>query len=183
MASLSKPSRTSASRAASNARRVYEKGPSVRVDFDQSGADAALDGILEAAYAAVRPAAQAGAQTLYVEALLRCPVSAEAHVFYGRDSVRTGQTWTFQPGNLRNSIYQAFSKDNSVEMAGGYAKATYHIAWNHQDAPYGHMVEFGTSRAAPHPFLRPAYDSASPDAIEDAKDEFAKQMRSQGVMA
>lgn len=179
----SKPSRQSGARAAYNARRTYEKGPSVRVDWDQSSADAALDDLLEAAYRAVRPAAQAGTQTLYVEALLRCPVSAEAHVFYGRDSKRTGVTWTFQPGNLRNSIYQAFSKDNSVEAGEGYSKATYHVSWNHQDAPYGFMVEFGTSRAAPHPFLRPAYDSAGPDALDDARVEFGKQMRQQGVIA
>lgn len=178
-----KPSRTSAARAAAHARRVYEKGPSVRVDWDQSDADAALDALLEASYRAVRPAAQAGAQTLYTEALLRCPVSAEDHVFYGRDSVKTGVTYTFQPGNLRNSIYQAFSKDNSVEAPDGYSKATYHISWNHQDAPYGFMVEFGTSRAAPHPFLRPAYDAAGSDALEDAKVEYAKQMKAQGVIA
>jgi HK97 gp10 family phage protein len=179
----SKPSRQSAARSAYNARRTYEKGPSVRVDWDQSGADAALDNLLDAALEAVRPAAQAGSQTLYIEALLRCPVSAEEHVFYGRDSVKTGVTWTFQPGNLRNSIYQAFSKDNSIEAGPGYQKATYHISWNHQDAPYGFMVEFGTSRAAPHPFLRPAYESAKRDALDDARVEYAKQLRNAGVIA
>lgn len=178
-----KPSRSSAARAASHARRTYENGPSVRVDYDQAGADAVLDGLLEAAYEAVRPAAQAGAQTLYVEALLRCPISAEEHVFYGRDSKRTGVTWTFQPGNLRNSIYQAFSKDNSMEIGEGYAKATYHVAWNHQEAPYGFMVEFGTSRASAHPFLRPAYDAAGRDALDDARVEFAKRMRATGAIA
>ena len=107
----------------------------------------------------MRPAAQAGSQTLYWEALLRCPVSAEAHVFYGRDSKKTGQKWTFEPGNLRNSIYQAFSEDNSSQASDGYAKATYHISWNHQKAPYGFMVEFGTSRASAHPFRPSAFSS------------------------
>ena len=177
MASLSKPSRSSEARAASHARRTWDKGDSVKVNWDQSSADAALDGILDAVYKAVRPAAQAGANTLYFEALLRCPVSAEAHVFYGRDSVKTGVTYTFQPGNLRHSIYQAFSKDNSSEFGEGYRNATYHIAWNHKAAPYGFMVEFGTSRAAAHPFLRPAYDSAATDALEDARVEFAKRVK------
>ena len=183
MPSVSKPSRSSAARAASNARRTYEKGPSVRVDFDSSSADAALDNLLEAAMAAVRPAAQAGANTLYFEALLRCPVSAEEHVFYGKDSKRTGVTWTFQPGNLRNAIYQAFSKDQSIEAPDGYQKATYHVSWNHQDAPYGFMVEFGTSRASAHPFLRPAYDSAARDALDDARIEFGKRLRAERVIA
>jgi HK97 gp10 family phage protein len=178
-----KPSRTSARRAASHARRTWDQGDSVKIDFDQSGADAMLDALLESVQSAVRPAAQAGAQMLYIEALLRCPVSAEAHVFYGSESVKTGVTYTFQPGNLRNAIYQAFSKDNSIEFGDGYKKATYHIAWNHQDAPYGFMVEFGTSRAAAHPFLRPAYESAARDALDEARMEFAKRMRSEGVIA
>lgn len=179
----SKPSRIPSVRRAKHAAKTYEKGSSVRVDWDQSGADAALDELVEAAYRAVRPAAQAGANTLYNEALLRCPVSSEAHIFYGRDSVKTGVVWEFQPGNLRNSIYQAFSKDNSVEIGAGYAKATYHISWNHTAAPYGFMVEFGTSRASAHPFLRPAYDSAATDALEDARVEFARQMRTEGAIA
>lgn len=179
----SKPSRIPSVRRAKYAQQRYEKGPSIRVDFDSSGADAALDALVDAAYDAVRPAAQAAAQTLYTEALLRCPVSAEAHIFYGRDSVRTGVVWEFQPGNLRDSIYQAFSKDNSVEMGGGYAKATYHIAWNHTKAPYGFMVEFGTSRASANPFLRPAFQAAWMDALDDARVEFAKRMKAERVIA
>ena len=179
----SKPSRIPSVRRAKYAQQRYEKGPSVRVMFDQSDANAALDELVEAAHRAVRPAAQAAAQTLYIEALLRCPVSAEAHVFYGRDSVRTGVVWEFQPGNLRNSIYQAFSKDNSSEFGDGYRKATYHIAWNHTQAPYGFMVEFGTSRAAASPFLRPAFQAVWMDALDDARVEFAKRMRAERVIA
>ena len=141
----------------------------IKVTFDDSKAQAGLDRILQASRDAVRPAAQAGAEDLYFEARLRCPVSAEAHVFYGRQSKKTGVKYLFQPGNLRDSIYQAFSQDNSKARAEGYDKATYHIAWNHQKAPYGFMVEYGTSKAAANPFIRPAYEARKDDALQIAK--------------
>lgn len=141
----------------------------VRVTFDDSKAQAGLDRILEASRKAVRPAAQAGAEDLYFEARLRCPESAESHFFYGRQSRKTGVRYLFQPGNLRDSIYQVFSKDNSTAKADGYDRVTYHIAWNHQKAPYGFMVEFGTSRAPAHPFIRPAYEARKDEALRIAK--------------
>lgn len=115
-----------------------------RVDFDSSGADAALDGLMATAHGAVRPAAQAAAQVLYEEARARCPVSDHACFFYGKNSKKSGVRCYFEPGSLRDSIYQAFSKDNSSEFRGGYRNVTYHIAWNHRKVPYGHTVEFGT---------------------------------------
>ncbi len=144
---------------------------SVSIKFDQSGIDAALDKLTAKANNAVRPAAQAGAQLLYDEARARCPVSAEAHFFYGTSYKKSGTRYFFSPGSLRDSIYQVFSKDKSTED-----KSTYHIAWNHQKVPYGFMVEFGTSRAAAHPFLRPAYEAVKYSAINLAKTVFAERM-------
>ncbi len=43
-----------------------------------------------------------------------------------------------QTGNLEESIYQVYSKDNSGEH-----KATYHVSWNHLVAPHGFLVEYG----------------------------------------
>ena len=54
----------------------------------------------------------------------------------------------FQPGTLLRSIYQAFSDDNSFKDV-----STYHVSWNADKAPYGAMVEFGTSRAAAQSFI------------------------------
>jgi HK97 gp10 family phage protein len=139
---------------------------SLRVDFDLDDALAGLDSITEAAGECVRPAAQAGASVLYGEVKLRVPVSEKAHYFYG-----THQKYIFPAGTLRDSIYQVYSKDNSDE-----AKATYHVAWNHAKAPYGFMVEFGTSRAPAHPFLRPAYDAAHDLALTTAREKFAVLM-------
>jgi HK97 gp10 family phage protein len=131
------------------------------IKFDADAALAKLDAIGEAA-AEVRPAAQAGAQVLYEEVLARVPVRS---------------------GLLKSSIYQVFSKDNSSE-----ARATYHISWNARKAPHGHLVEkgrrdplsmaeFGTSRKAARPFLRPAYDAKIQAALKTARDAWIESTR------
>jgi HK97 gp10 family phage protein len=126
------------------------------VNVDLAEISAALDGITASADKHVREAAQAGAEHLYFEARLRVPESEKEHWFHG-----TNKRYLFQPGTLRNSLYQVYSKDHS-----GKSVATYHVAWNHKKCPYGFMVEYGTVRAPAHPFLRPAYDAAAPMARE-----------------
>lgn len=72
------------------------------------------------AQAAARPAAQAAAQVLYNAVV--------------RNVERLGS----KTGNLRKSIYQVYSKDQSSAT-----RATYHVGWNHKVAPHGFNVEFG----------------------------------------
>ena len=74
----------------------------------------------EAAAAATRPAAQAGAQIYYDQVKLN--VAALGRV----------------TGNLDASIYQAYSAANS-----GADHATYHVSWNATKAPHGGLVENG----------------------------------------
>ncbi|SFB74160.1 phage protein, HK97 gp10 family [Polaromonas sp. OV174] len=140
----------------------------ISVDFDFDKIAKKLDGITAASKEALRPAAQAGAEIFYIESKWRAPVSDEAHFFYGKNSKKTGVRYFFKSGNLRDSIYQYYNKRLSAP-----GKAVYSISWNHQKAPYGSMVEYGTSRAPAHPFLRPAYDAAS----ERAKDAVLDVMR------
>ena len=59
--------------------------------------------------AANRPAAQAGAQLIYDRAKQLAPVSDAPHMFHGTHAVYG----PYPPGTLRDSIYQAFSQDNS----------------------------------------------------------------------
>jgi hypothetical protein len=109
-----KPSRLSANRSGKN---------TFTISADTSGLDALLDQLDEDAEAAVRPAAQAGAQVLYEEV---------------RNNVRRLGRKT---GNLFNAIYQAFSASNS-----GPGRATYHVGWrtsgNGVKAPHGHLLEY-----------------------------------------
>ena len=122
--------------------------PTISAKFDMSGIDAQLKDINQTAKHQMRAAAQAGAQVFYDEVKLRVPVAKAPH------TTKSGRV--VQPGALKASIYQVYSKDNS-----GDGFATFHVSWNARKAPHGHLVEFGTSRAAAHPFVRPAYDHAA----------------------
>ncbi len=145
---------------------------------DLSDLDAEFDLIADDALAAVRPSAQAAAQVLYEEVLVRVPVSPNGHWFYGTSAKKAppGQkrqfAYWFEAGSLRRSIYQAYSKDNS-----GPALATYHISWRQADAPYAFMVEFGTATAPAHPFLRPAWDAKNVFAMEVMWTKFRELMK------
>lgn len=98
-------------------------------------------------HAATRPAAQAGAQIIYERARLEAPVSDKSHYFY----IRGKKYGPYAPGNLRDSIYQVFSKDNSYKDV-----STYHISFNKSEAPYGFVVHNGASDRSAHPFISKA---------------------------
>lgn len=151
---------------------------SVTFSMDTSGLNQWLDELQAEAQAAVRPAAQAGAQVLYDEVK--------------RNVARLKR----KTGNLDRAIYQAFSPDNSAE-----GRVTYHVSWNRRKAPHGHLVEFGhlqryevsfdpnTKRFTTHkdrplpapkqiaakPFVRPAM-AKFPQALEAAKEELFKRL-------
>jgi HK97 gp10 family phage protein len=131
----------------------------MNIVFDAKSLDDYLDRLGDGVDEAVRPSAQKGAQILYDYVRRNAPVSEHAHMFYGTHAVYG----PYKPGSLRDAIYQVFSNDNS-----GQSKATYHVSWNHKKVPYGFMVEFGTSKAPAHPFVRPAQAlfPAAADAVE-----------------
>jgi HK97 gp10 family phage protein len=139
----------------------------MKIKFDTTSFANALSKKAAEIQAATRPAAQAGAQVIYDQARLNVPVSKRDHFFYGKAYKKTGKKYLFSPGTLRDSIYQVYSKTNSAQ-----SKATYHISWNHTKAPYGFMVEFGTSRAPAHPFLGPAIHDKSAEAAAAMKAKF-----------
>ena len=137
----------------------------ISIAFDFSKIAAKLDNITKAAKEGARPAAQAGAQVFYEEVKQRVPVSAKAHSTKGKKQ-------TFTPGTLRKAIYQAFADKES-----GDGKASYRISWNKSHAFYGRFVEFGTSRMAAKPFLRPAYDAARAKALQAVQERMAAEVR------
>lgn len=148
------------------------------VSFDAGGAMTALDEIQAGLASLVRPAAQAGAEVLYREV-----------------KVRVGSIGRVT-GNLSESIYQVYSRDNSNET-----RATYHVSWNARKAPHGHLVEYGhvqtrkvyigsdgrwyTSpeklpnprRVGARPFLRPAWDAKGKMAAEAMRSRYEDGMR------
>lgn len=68
-----------------------------------------------------------------------------------------------QPGNLRRSIVRKRLKGRKyAELTGG--EAFVGVSWQ-GDAYYGRFLEFGTSTVAARPFLRPAFDARSAEAL------------------
>lgn len=117
--------------------------------------------------AATRPAAQAGAQIIYEMAKTLVPVSKEAHKFYGTHQVYG----PYSPGNLRDAIYQVFSEDNSYKDV-----STYHISWNQTKAPYGAMVEFGTSKAPAHSFIGKAMTDTRGQVMQAIRQRYIEEV-------
>lgn len=139
----------------------------MHASLDTSKIFARLDQLAKDVRQASIPAAQAGAQVYYDEVRMRAPVGSQAeHWFYGEQAKRAAKgskkakAYLFERGTLKDAIYQY-----RLRYYDDGGRVTYVIAWNHREAPYGYMVENGTSHSAPHPFLRPAYDAARPRAI------------------
>ena len=90
----------------------------IRVDLDSL--NMRLEQDADTLERAARPAAQAGAQVLYIEAR------------------RNAMAIRRKTGNLASSIYQAYSERNS-----GAGHAVYHVSWNAKRARHGHLIEWG----------------------------------------
>ena len=116
---------------------------------------------------ATRPAAQAGAQIVYERAKQLAPVSDAAHIF----QIEGRKYGPFAPGNLRDSIYQAFSKDNSAADV-----SVYHVSWNATKAPYGAMVEVGTSRAPAQSFIARAVTETRAQVRQAIKQRYIEEV-------
>jgi hypothetical protein len=161
-----KPSRRSSARSGRN---------TVTMKVDMAAVNVMLAQLKGDIHKAVRPAAQAAAEVLYRAVLTNVDA-------IGRKT-----------GNLRASIYQAFSEDKSKAVGDGYSRAVYHVSWNAKKAPHGHLVEYGhiqkfkvylgkdgrwyTNKKAPlatpkqvaaRPFIRPAFNRQD-EAVAAAK--------------
>lgn len=148
---------------------------SFTLDVDAAGLDGLLDALGTAADEVVRPVAHAGALLIYRRARELAPVFRGGPKYVPRSkSGKSGGYW-IRPGQLRDAVYHAYSRDNSNQTA-----ATYHVSWNAKKAPHGHLVEFGTARAPAHSFVRRAHvemAAAAADAMAQAAiDELVKRI-------
>jgi HK97 gp10 family phage protein len=101
---------------------------------------------------AIRSAAYAASQIIYTEINIRVPV---------------GST-----GNLKASLYQYHDTKLSVN-----GKHIYSIGPNKKKAPHWHLVEYGTSRMAARPFIRPTYDAKIDEAMRAAVARLHEKVR------
>lgn len=142
-------------------------------DMNTGGIEAALDGIKAKASAAIRPAAQAGAQVYYDAVKAATPVSKAGHWFHGTSFKTTGQKYWFESGSLKNAVYQVYSKSGSSAT-----KAEYQVAWNHRKVPYGFMVAGGTKRGAKgNDFIGNAKRSVQAQAAIAMQAELQKRIK------
>lgn len=150
----------------------------IDVEIDLNALKKSVEGIGVAAVESIRSAAQAGAQVIYREVRLNAPVSEKAHLFYGSAAKKApkgqkkSKAFLFQPGTLKNSIYQYYNKRLSTPE-----KAVYSISWNHQKAPYGFMVEYGTNGRPGKSFLRKSYDDVKDMAQKAAQQKLIETIK------
>lgn len=76
-----------------------------------------------------------------------------------------------QTGKLKEAIYRVYSPEKSSNTL-----KLYRISWNKKKAPHGHLIEFGTSRAPAHPFIRPAASRVG-DAIKAGQVSMAAKIK------
>lgn len=117
---------------------------SVSINFDTTKFKEQLTGTVDAIQRATRPAAQAGVQLIYDRARINAPVSDRPHYFH----IEGRKYGPFQPGNLRDSIYQVYARSKSFKDV-----AVYEVSWNKDQAPYGFAYEYGRSDRAAKSFI------------------------------
>lgn len=139
----------------------------LEINCNLSSALSQLDNVCENMRKALRPAVYQAADLIYQEAKMRAPMSEKAHDFYSRRgrNGEVGRKYTFQPGSLKKSIYVKYANDKSAYGQ----QETYVISWRKKSStlgyvPYAHMVEYGTVRIPPNPFVRKAYDTKKAQA-------------------
>lgn len=116
---------------------------------------------------ATRPAAQAGVQIIYDRARINAPESERAHYFY----IRGKKYGPYQPGNLRDSIYQVFSKDKSFKDV-----STYEVSWNKDKAPYGYVAELGNSKTGSKSFIGRSVVETRSDVRQAIKERYIAEV-------
>lgn len=161
------------------------------IKCDLSAALGQLENIENAVQEALRPAVYRAARMVYLEAQNLAPKSKrKQHQFYSRDLTSGGEEvqikrgdragkivsrYVYSSGDLRKSIYIKHADDKSMPGL----RETYVISWRKNSSalgyvPYAHMVEYGTVRVPPNPFVRPAYDAKKVQAEQLIIDTIKK---------
>jgi len=139
----------------------------IGVNFNVAKFKDALQATTTKLQEATRPAAQAGVQIMYDRARALAPVSEKAHYFH----IRGQKYGPYQPGNLRDSIYQVYAKDRSFADV-----STYEVSWNKNKAPYGYVYEFGNSKRGAKSFIGRAVVETRKDVRAAIKQRFISEV-------
>lgn len=137
------------------------------IKFDVAAFKQSLSATKVQLFGATRPAAQAGIQIIYDRARINAPVSERAHMF----NIEGRVYGPFRPGNLRDSIYQVFSKSRSYLDV-----STYEVSWNKDKAPYGYAYEYGNSKTGAKSFIARSVIETRSQVREAIKDRFVAEV-------
>ena len=74
------------------------------------------------------------------------------------------------PGTLESAVYRVYSPEKSSQGV-----KTYKVSVNKSKAPHWYLVEYGTSRAPAHPYIRPAADHI-PQAIKAGQARMSERI-------
>jgi hypothetical protein len=112
------------------------------------------------------------------EAKAFAPVFAGQQKYIPRSKSGKSGGYTIRPGQLRDSIYRAFSDDISRGDLVAYT-----VTYNHGKAPHGYWMEFGARNGElpAHPFIRPAYEAAKQRAVQAGIDRMAVKFAELGA--
>lgn len=119
----------------------------------------------------LRGAVSAGAAVVRVEAKARAPVYT--------GSVAAGHP---PPGTLKKAIYQKQIREKSNEKQQTFfvgVRQGKHAKQSKKgllDAYYGRFIEFGTSKMAAKPFMRPAFEGKKDAAVQAIKAYLEKRI-------
>lgn len=142
---------------------------SLKINFNTKQLQEQLQATAGKMHAATRPAAQAGIQLIYDRARANAPVSKKPHFFH----IEGRKYGPFQPGNLRDSIYQVFSERRSFRDV-----ATYEVSWNKDEAPYGFAYEHGNSKTGAKSFIARSVAEIRSEVKRAIKDRFIAEVNS-----
>lgn len=153
------------------------KSKTFSVTTDLSAFVDLMDDVVQASQDAAEPAAAAGSELIYQATMLATPHGSKGHWFSGGKKGGKGRWW-FNAGNLRASIYQVLSKDNT-----GPGYATFHISWNFKKAPYAYMVHNGTSKAAAVPFVTMGRERSAVPAQDAMAAKYLEILTGRGLLS
>lgn len=114
-------------------------------------------------------ALMAAGMPIQKEAQANAPKSTEPHYKYQKGKAKV----QVPSGTLKKSIGRKRLKSSQVETG-----AEIGISWRGR-AFYGRFLEFGTSKMAAKPFLRPAFDAKKDESLTIFKDKLAENIEKQ----
>lgn len=125
----------------------------------------------EVAYKSIKRGVMAGAEVIRKEASIHAPVGPDR--VYGPNNKKAGKVRR----HLFQSIYKRLFNEKKGILDGlTFATVWVKVGWNKRTF-YGMFEEFGTSKMAARPFMRPAYDTKKFEAVAKIVDEIKVGIR------